>query len=69
MVDSLESKAAGTVTDQPGGRSDVTHEREREAAGDPAAAGPIPERAAAQVDDFTQTTDGELVEKGYGHGV
>lgn len=69
MVDSLESKADGTVTDQPGGRSDVTHDRQREAAGDSAAAGPIPERAAAQVEDFTQTPDGELVEHGYGHGV
>ena len=69
MVESLESKAAGTVTGQPGGRSDVTHEHQREAAGDPAAAAPIPERAASQVEDFTRTTDGELVEPGYGHGV
>ena len=68
MVDSLESKAAGPVTDQPAGRSDVTHEHQREAAGDPAA-GPIPERAASQVEDVTRTTDGELVEHGYGHGV
>ena len=69
MVDSLEPKAAGTVTNQPGGKSDVTHERQREAAGDPSAAGPIPERAASQAEDLTHTTDGELVEHGYGHGV
>ena len=69
MVDSLEPKAAGTVTNQPDGRSDVTHERQREPAGDPPASGPIPERAASKVEDFTQTTDGELVEHGYGHGV
>jgi hypothetical protein len=69
MVDSLESKAAGTVTDQPDGRSDVTHERQREAAGDPPTAGPHPERTTSQVEDFTRTTDGELVEHGYGHGV
>jgi hypothetical protein len=68
MADSMESKAAATTFDQPRVKSDGTHERQREPAGDPAA-GPVLERAVSQVEDFTRATDGELVEPGYGHGV
>lgn len=68
MADSMESTAAGMVFDQPGVKSDGTHERQTEPAGDPAS-GPMLERAVSQVEDFTRETDGELVEPGYGHGV
>jgi hypothetical protein len=62
-------KADGTAWNQPGAKPDDRSKRQRAAAAGSPAAAPTRERTVPCDDESTLTSDGELVEPGYGHGV